>query len=240
MEKKNLDRRQFLRRSLSAVGMTATVAAGVTSGVVANAATCLRTRPQGEGPYYPESDLNRDTDLTRLDPMGVDAEGEVIDLSGLVQDAACNPVKGALIEIWQANTHGKYDHSGDANPLPVDRNFQHWGRMTTGTDGKYAFHTIMPGYYPLDPSLVGATPSGPRQFRPPHIHVKISARGFQSLTTQIYFHPDSYSDTTTKDLVKDLNKWENVASDLMVTYLLDPKDAAKPRAGEFSFTLTKR
>jgi protocatechuate 3,4-dioxygenase beta subunit len=146
-----------------------------------------------------ESDLNRDQDLTRLNPKGKDAEGTVIELSGVIQDASCTPLAGALIEIWQANTHGKYDHSGDSNPLAKDPNFQHWGRMTTEEGWCLFIPYHHSGSLPLDPSLVGKTPSGPRQFRPPHIHVKITARGFQSLTTQLYFHEDSYSDAVTKD-----------------------------------------
>ncbi len=227
-----IDRREFLKKSIVAIG------AG--GGAIAQAAICIRTRAQTEGPYYPESDLNRDQDLTRLDPKGNDAEGTIIELSGIIQDASCSPISGALVEIWQANAHGKYDHSEDSNPLPKDPNFQHWGRMTTKKDGAYLFRTIVPGHYPLDPKLTGKTPSGPRQFRPPHIHVKITARGFQSLTTQLYFHEDSYSDAVTKDLVKDLNNWERVPSDLKVTFVEDKKDKTKPRTGAFSFTLAKR
>jgi protocatechuate 3,4-dioxygenase, beta subunit len=232
MSKLKMDRRQFLQRSL--------IALGAGGSALASAATCIRTRAQGQGPYYPEADLNRDTDLTRLDPNGVLAEGEIIELSGMIQDSACKPINGALVEIWQANRHGKYEHSQDVNPLPEDPGFQYWGRMTTTADGLYRFLTIVPGHYPLNPRLVGTKPTGPGQYRPPHIHAKVTARGYSSLTTQLYFHPDSYDDTDTQDLVRDLNQWEKVPSDLVVRYSLDAMDKHKPRAGVFSFTLTKR
>src|SRR5690606_27978102 len=102
--------------------------------------------------------------------------------------------------------------------LELDPDFQYWGRSTTNALGEYDFKTIIPGHYPLDPRLTGRRPSGPRQFRPPHIHFKVHARGYLSLTTQMYFDPKSYDDFEESKLVGDLNRWENVDPDLTVLF----------------------
>jgi protocatechuate 3,4-dioxygenase, beta subunit len=132
------------------------------------------TPPQTEGPFYPESTAGEDdTDLTQ----GGKALGEVIFVEGVVTDENCDPVNGALVEIWQACSTGKYDHSGDPNPAALDPNFQYWGRAVTDAAGAYKFKTILPGAYPAAPGWD----------RPPHIHFKIAKIGFHELTTQLYF-----------------------------------------------------
>ena len=81
------------------------------------------------------------------------------------------PVEGARIEIWQANTHGRYAHPWDSSRRALDPNFQGYGTQVTDAQGRYRFKTIKPGAY---------------DSRPPHIHVDI-AGGKRDLTTQIYF-----------------------------------------------------
>ncbi len=193
--------------------------AAATAGASGFAAVCSRTPAQGEGPFYPERDLNRDNDLRRFRKDS--ALGEPITLEGQVTSEDCRPVEGAVVEIWQAAASGRYNHSGDRNLLALDPNFQYWGQFKTGADGKYRFLTIIPGHYPLDPRLVGQNPSGPGQFRPPHIHMKVRAPGLLSLTTQVYFDPKSFDRPDHAKTVSDLNRWENVDSRLVVHYTPD-------------------
>ncbi len=211
-------------------------AAGAVTGARAVAAVCGPTPAQGEGPYYPERDLNRDADLTSFRGSVAHADWDVILLGGQVLDVACKPLAGALVEIWQAAPTGRYNHSGDRNTkLKLEPDFQYWGRSTTDATGTYSFKTAIPGYYPLDPRFQGRVPSGPGQFRPPHIHIKVHARGFLSLTTQMYFDPKSYTDANEAQVVSDLNRWENVDGDLMVRFS-GPEGA---KAGTFDIVLRK-
>jgi protocatechuate 3,4-dioxygenase beta subunit len=222
----NVTRRDLLAKTLGAIGAV--------SGISAVAAVCGPTHRQTEGPYYPEKDLNRDGDLTQIHKGDPKAKGEVILLTGKVTGTDCKPLAGLLVEIWQAAASGKYNHSGDTNHLPADPNFQYWGRCTTTADGDYTFLTVIPGYYPLNPRLVGVPPSGPDQYRPPHIHFKVHApRGFLSLTTQMYFDPKTYDDADLSKTVSDLNRWESVDSDLMVRF----SSTGKVKTGTFDIVL---
>lgn len=218
-----LSRRQWLQATLGALGTF--------SGSKVLGAICGVTPAQGEGPYYPERDLNRDNDLVHFGARA--ALGERIVLTGTVMDTACKPLAGALVEIWQAAASGKYNHTEDPNALPLDPNFQYWGRALTDTAGQYRFDTIIPGHYPLTPRLVGVPPTGPGQYRPPHIHFKVHARGFRSLTTQMYFDPKSYDDADLAKTVSDLNRWENVDANLVVHFGV----VGTERRGVFDITL---
>ncbi len=60
---------------------------------------------------------------------------------------------GAMVEIWQANRHGRYSHERDPNPAPLDPNYQGWAQIVTGDDGGYAFRTIKPGAYPVNEQM---------------------------------------------------------------------------------------
>lgn len=188
--------------------------------------TCNFTPAQMEGPYYPQGDLNRDYDLTTLKPGAAPAVGEIVHIEGQVLDKDCRPIPNALVEIWQACYSGKYNHSDDTNNLTLDPNFQYWGRALTAEDGSYLFVTIVPGHYPV----------GPGQFRPPHIHYKAHAKGYFSLTTQMYFDPKSYDDKDLAVLVDKLNKAENVDPRLIVDFR---RSAVAPKRGRFDLTLRK-
>ena len=120
---------------------------------------------------------DKDVDLTRIDGKAHAAKGKVIDVQGRVVDTEGKPLNNAFVEIWQANTWGRYRHRRDPNTAPIDPNFQGWGQTTTNTDGHYKFKTILPGAYP----------AGPNWTRPPHIHFKVARQGFYALTTQMYF-----------------------------------------------------
>jgi protocatechuate 3,4-dioxygenase beta subunit len=164
-------------------------ALGLTFGGLASraiAADCApATPPQTEGPFYPvrpHSDTN--WDLTFVEGGRGRAAGDVVLVTGAVTDQDCSPVAGALVEIWQACASGRYDHPGDDSGLELDPHFQYWGRVLSDDQGRYLFKTIIPGDYP----------AGPGWQRPPHIHFKVTKRGFRELTTQMYFAGNPLND----------------------------------------------
>ena len=143
------------------------------------------TPAQTEGPFYPVQDqADKDTDLTIVKGHSKHAKGQVVRVTGQVRDEQGNPLAGAMVEIWQACESGKYNHPEDTNTAPMDPDFQYWGRTTTDANGNYGFLTIKPGAYPADANWI----------RPPHIHFKVAAPGFRSLTTQLYFAGDPLND----------------------------------------------
>lgn len=110
--------------------------------------------------------------------------GERIVMHGYVRDEFGNPVRGALVEAWQANAGGRYRHKNDTYHLaPIDPNFGGCGRMVTDENGYYFFRTIKPGPYPWGNSS--------NAWRPAHIHFSIMGDGWaQRLITQSYFEGD--------------------------------------------------
>lgn len=128
------------------------------------------TPAQTEGPFYPV-ELPADTDADLLaQGAGRYAKGEPAWLDGVVSDAAGRPLRGAVVEIWQCDADGHYHHPGDGGR--ADPAFQGFGRVSTGADGTWSFHTIRPVPYPG---------------RTPHIHFKVKdAGGRELLTTQLY------------------------------------------------------
>lgn len=112
-----------------------------------------------------------------------DPQGERITVTGRVLDGDGRPVRGQLIEIWQANAGGRYVHKRDQHPAPLDPNFTGVGRALTGDDGSYAFTTIKPGPYPWK--------NHRNAWRPAHIHFSLFGSQFtQRLVTQMYFPGD--------------------------------------------------
>jgi protocatechuate 3,4-dioxygenase beta subunit len=171
---------QRLTRRRLLTGLTAG-AALIASGRAAQAA-CALTAPQMDGPFYPVAVQDYDWDLTRVSGGSGRAEGEVIEVRGQVLDAQCKPLSGCVIEVWQANIHGRYDHPRDrSKERPLDANFQGYARLPADREGRYRFLTIVPGSYPAMGDWV----------RPPHIHFKVHAPFNPSVTTQMYFagHP---------------------------------------------------
>ncbi|NBM18804.1 protocatechuate 3,4-dioxygenase subunit beta [Streptomyces sp. GC420] len=133
-------------------------------------------------PVFGPADVTEiDNDLTRQhkgEPLG-----ERITVSGRLLDSAGRPVRGQLIEIWQANAAGRYAHHRDQHPAPLDPNFTGVGRVLTGDDGSYHFTTIKPGPYPWRNHL--------NAWRPAHIHFSLFGTAFtQRLVTQMYFPGD--------------------------------------------------
>ena len=136
----------------------------------------VRTPEQTEGPFFPDRlPLDTDNDLLRIGDASSPADGEVTWFSGRVLDAAGNPLRGALVEIWQCDAHGAYLHSRSGNAQKRDGHFQGYGRFLTGLGGDYGFRTIKPVPYPG---------------RSPHIHVKVTRGDRHLLTTQCYVKGD--------------------------------------------------
>jgi protocatechuate 3,4-dioxygenase, beta subunit len=124
-----------------------------------------------------------DADLTRNAGTGGEALGQRIIVTGRVLDASGAPVSNTLVEVWQANSAGRYIHRRDQWPAPLDPNFLGIGRCHTNEKGEYRFLTIMPGAYPWR--------NHPNAWRPAHIHFSLFGRAFtQRLVTQMYFPDD--------------------------------------------------
>jgi protocatechuate 3,4-dioxygenase beta subunit len=119
-----------------------------------------------------------DDDLTRRGPLG-----ERIIVTGTVLGADGRPVPGALVELWQANAAGRYDHPVDDHPAPLDPNFHGAGRCLTDEAGRYRFVTVKPGAYPWK--------NHHNAWRPAHVHFSVFGRTFaERLVTQMYFPAD--------------------------------------------------
>ncbi len=131
------------------------------------------------GPLFGHESMRPgDDDLTRQHPIG-----ERVVVSGRVLDEDDKPVRGALVEVWQANAAGRYAHDRDQHDAPLDPNFTGCGRAVTGDDGRYRFMTIKPGAYPWR--------NHPNAWRPAHIHFSLFGQGILTrLVTQMYFPGD--------------------------------------------------
>lgn len=106
--------------------------------------------------------------------------GERIRVEGRVLDGDGLPVPDAMVEIWQANAHGRYNHPADTSPAALDPSFLGYGRSGTDEDGNYWFETIKPGAVPFAAER--------QQLQAPHIGVTIFSRGLLNhLVTRLYF-----------------------------------------------------
>lgn len=163
------------RRLLHRRHIVAGLAGAILLPATAGAAKLIRTPRQTAGPYYPDAPdrlIDRDADLVTIQNGSDRAPGAVIHVSGRVLRTNGQPVAGARVEIWQADSDGNYAYPRKRSNAA----FQGYGTAITGADGAYKFRTIKPGAY------------GSVFFRrTPHIHFKVSGPGIESLTTQMYF-----------------------------------------------------
>lgn len=123
--------------------------------------------------------------LERRDLADPGVAGEHLLIAGRVLDGDGKPVPDAVLEFWQANSHGKYPHPEDAQDKPVEPAFRGFGRISTDDEGRFGFATIKPGPVP-----------GPDdRMQAPHIAVSVFARGLlKRLVTRIYFPGEPAND----------------------------------------------
>ncbi len=135
---------------------------------------CKPTESDMLGPFYKE-------DAPFKQRLGEGIEGERLIITGKVMDMRCQPLKGAILDIWQANSTGEYDNKG----------FTLRGKVNTNNDGVYLIDTIIPKEYGQGDIT-----------RPGHIHLKVGVPNQPTLTTQLYFEGDPYlTDLEDKSLI---------------------------------------
>ena len=139
------------------------------------------TPSQTVGPFFHDAMLRDETNVL----AGLGAAGERIRIEGYVYDGDGAPIPDAIVEIWQANAHGRYHHPFDRRDLPLDPPFTGFGRCATDRDGRYWFETVRPSAVPFDAETRQA----------PHIAVTVFARGLlDHLSTRLYFADDPAND----------------------------------------------
>jgi protocatechuate 3,4-dioxygenase beta subunit len=184
MQESKLSRRYFLSSAaVSAVGAAAFFRPGVF------AEQLVSTPRQTEGPFYPDKfPLDTDNDLLIVNDSITPAVGTVTHLSGRILDRRGDPIRSALVEIWQVDNNGAYIHSGSANRDRRDVNFQGFGRFETGSTGEYRFRTVKPVVYPGRLA--------------PHIHFMLKIKGHGKFTTQCYIkgHPGNARDQVLNEI----------------------------------------
>jgi len=151
---------------------TTAAAAGVFFTVPGAFAEQLVLTPrQTEGPFYPDHlPLDTDNDLIVVNDALTPAVGKITHLTGRILDGRGDPIRNAVVEIWQVDNNGVYLHSKDTH-AKRDAHFQGFGRFMTGSTGEYYFRTIKPVLYPG---------------RTSHIHFAIKMKGREKWTTQCY------------------------------------------------------
>ena len=191
-------RRGFLNRFI--VGAAAVTTASLWArGAFAEALTL--TPRQTEGPFYPDKlPLDTDNDLLIINDATTPAIGEVTHLTGKILDKNGDPIKNALVEIWQVDANAVYIHSRSDNANKHDKNFQGYGKFTTSSTGEYYFRTIKPVKYPG---------------RCPHIHFAVKTpKAKDKFTTQLYIkgEPSNERDGIWKG-VRDEKQRDNITVD---------------------------
>jgi len=143
-----------------------------------------RTPEMTVGPLYPDNlPRDSDNDLIIVNDSITPAVGQITHLSGRILDSRGEPVRDALIEIWQVDSTATYLKERSYRPAgSFDPNFQGFGRFLTGSTGEYYFRTIKPVPYPTRPA--------------PHIHFLVKVKGRSAWSTQLYIqgHPGNLRD----------------------------------------------
>ena len=205
-------RREFLH-GCGALGVAGLLAPG------AFAELLTLTPAQTEGPFYPDRlPLDTDNDLLIINDAITPGVGQIVHVAGKVTDAAGNPIRNALVEIWQVDGHGAYLHTRSGGERR-DANFQGYGRFLTGSKGEYCFRTVKPVPYPG---------------RTPHIHFAISRGERRVLTTQMYLkgHPQNKRDGVFRSI---RDEKQRAAAEVDLTPL--PDSSIGELGGEFNIVL---
>jgi len=139
------------------------------------------TPSQTVGPFF-AIELTTDEHCVRC-VAGPEAKGERLWITFRVLDGDGTPVDDAMLEIWQADANGKYNHSEDLQPKALDPGWIGFGRLATGEDGSCVLETIKPGRVAHN------------SLQAPHLTVAVFARGMlKQLYTQVYFAGDASND----------------------------------------------
>ena len=144
----------------------------------------IETLSELTAPVYGRDTVTElDADLTRNARVNGEPIGERIIVTGRLLDEYNRPIRNALLEVWQANSAGRYLHKNDQHDAPLDPNFTGGGRCMTNDNGEYRFVSIKPGAYPWGNHY--------NAWRPAHIHFSVFGTNFLSrLVTQMYFPGD--------------------------------------------------
>lgn len=161
-----------------------------------------------EGPFYAPSAPELGANATL--PMREDEKGTPLVFHGQVRAVNGTPLGGATVDIWQCDDDGYYAQFAPGIP---DWNLR--GRVTVGKSGEFSIRTIRPAPYQIPTD--GATGALIRAanwhaWRPAHLHMKVSAPGYQLITTQLYFPGDPHNE-------------DDIASAVKPELMLDPKPA---------------
>ncbi len=134
------------------------------------------------GPFYPGVFVEQfPSDLTRVAPLvALRPQGQPISLTLRFLDAAGRPVPSVIVEVWQANAHGRYRHSQDASVAPLDPQFDGFARLRTDDNGTCTLKTIKPGAHRAGNFT-----------RAPHLRLTIFASGIDRLQTQVFFEGEA-------------------------------------------------
>ena len=178
------------------------------------------TPKQTEGPFYPvDLPLDTDNDLIVLNDALTPALGNITHLTGRVTDVKGEPIRNALVEIWQCDHNGVYLHKGSDGGDKRDKNFQGFGRFLTGSTGEYYFRTIKPVSYPG---------------RTPHIHFAVKMKGREKWTTQCYIKGEKQND---RDMVLQGIKDETQRASVIVDFLPLPGAKTGELAARFDIVM---
>ncbi len=191
-----LSRRRLLIRLLGAASLPLLEpAALLAGGALMPTVQIPETESNWEGPFYKPGAPVRSV---LLEPG---MTGTPLTLTGRVLDTRGRPLEGALLDVWHADNTGAYDNAG----------FRLRGRLYSDAEGRYTLRTIKPLYY-----------GAPGDMRPAHIHVKASAKGSETITTQIYFKGDPW-----------ISRDPEVRPSLMVS----PREASDGLVATFDFVV---
>jgi protocatechuate 3,4-dioxygenase, beta subunit len=196
----------------------------VPAGRTLGADNLIETPDMALGPFYPvRKPSESDADLTRIKGHAARAKGEVIEVSGRVLTPDGKPQPGARIEIWQANSFGRYDHPGDHSAAAPDPDFQGSAQLVADAAGAFRFLTIRPPPYKASAFM-----------RAPHIHFDVAGVQ-QRLITQMYFKVEEALMRQDKVLMTDMGRYDSPFPDHIFGQPAKAPAVLQPGAPHYSF-----